>query len=200
MNQVHIIIDEIVKSQDSLNWFEIIKDIVGLLSTFMTIWVMLVGICTINRLHLKGEEAVFNFFSRLTVYLVLLKDSIGTPQKSIYYYMFTDDIRRERFLNQTPTQEDLDEFKKLSVEILDFLKDADNQFAITEEYYLRRKDLINFLVCKGKKIGETHPFTSDNIDIEDKIDETLKIIDSMISEIDRYTKKTLSRHWKKNKV
>lgn len=161
---------------------------------------MIIGIRTINRLHLKGEEAVFNFFSRLSVYLELLKDSIGTPQKSIYYYMFTDDIRRSRFMNQTPSQEELIEFKKLATEILDFLKDTDNQFAITEEYYLKRKDLIKFLVCKGKKIGETHPFTSDNVDVSNNINDTLKIIDSMIKEIDRYTEKTLVRYWKKNKV
>lgn len=161
---------------------------------------MIIGILTIKRLHIKGEEAIFNFFSRLSVYLELLKDYIGSSQKSVYYYMFADDIRTIRYMANTPTQEELIEFKKLAVEILDLLKDTDNQFAITEKYYLKRKELIKFLVCKATKIGETHPFASDNIDINVQIEDTLKIINPILEEIDWYTKKTLARHWKKIKV
>lgn len=100
MSPIHIMI---VQSQESFNWLELIKDVVEILSTLLTIWVMIIGILTIKRLHIKGEEAIFNFFSRLSVYLELLKDYIGSSQKSVYYYMFADDIRTIRYMANTPT-------------------------------------------------------------------------------------------------
>lgn len=200
MSPIHIIIDEVASSNNEFNLIELLQNSAEVLSTIIAMWVMIIGIRTVNRLHLKSEDAIFNFFSRWIIYLETLKESIGTAQKSVLYYMYVDDIRNTVFTNQTPTQDELTKFKELTSEILRFLENTDGQFSITKNYYEQEKTLVKYLVRKCKNLGETHPFASnDQSKVNDIIQDLTTIINAIIDEIDWYTKKTLKRHWKKNK-
>lgn len=200
MEPIHIIVEEMVEPLFDFNWMELIEFLVGTLSTIISIGVMIIGIRAINRLQQKGEDAVFNFLSRFSVYLELLKDMIGTSEYSVYFYKFTDDLRKKMYAEKTPSEDQRNEFIDLSKEIMDFLKESDNQFAITEDYFLNRKKLLRILINNVNNLGRVFPYNTLNTsDMEKEISNDVSIINNLLDEINNYTSITLNHYWKKIK-
>ncbi len=194
-----IIINMIDDTIENFDWFSLIKDCIEIISTIFSIWVMIVGLRAINRIHLKSEDAIFGFFSRFSVYLELLREAIGTSDRSILYYKLTEDLQRRVYAKNTPSQNELDYFKKLSKEILDFLKESDSQIAITEDYYDCRKSLISFLIKEGKNLGDNHPYGENSEQVKKDIADVQKTIEHIIKLIDDYNKDIMLSFWKHHK-
>ena len=176
-----------------------LSEIIDIISAIVTITVMIIGIRAINRVQAKTEDAAFGFYSRFLVYLELLLDAIGTRDKSVFFYQFTDDSREKTYGSQTPSSEELKQFKVLVNEILVFLMESNEQIAFSEIFYNKRKILTKFLIKKCKSLGDYHRYANnDQTQLHKEIDDKRKLINEIIIDIEYHQKTILFPLWKKN--
>jgi hypothetical protein len=187
--QLSIIIEE--------DFFSITKNIVDIISPIVTVILIWIGISKISRIQAKTEDATFNFHSRFLVHIELLLKALGTEGKSVLYYRFTKDIREASYRGNTPTSEELKQFKMLIKDILNFLKDSDGQVPFSEEFYENRNKFTKFLIECDLFLGESSLYVQDDelTHLHEEIKCYTFLVENLITEIKEQQKKLLASFW-----
>ena len=187
-------------------WFENPKQLIDFLVAVVTLYFLYKGSAMLRSMQDRAHDALFGFYSKLKVYLILLKKTAGEEgstnyEMTPYYYLaFRTEAANQAADGSASTQmalygtDKMEEFDLLMKDLHLLFKNADGQIPLNKTIMSDLDFLFeeSVLFSKYKK---QYPISRDEGLIMDKHKEFLRRIDRLIRNIDFERDRALKKYW-----
>lgn len=145
---------------------------------------------------MRRDDAIFNFYSRLHMYFVDIRNALGEPNNTVLLELYTKDCLRGANGITRPTKGKKQKFRTLMKSVICFLKRTDNQIPLSRQVFENLIELKKIFVT-FQYLGIDHPRLYDKFDnnspVKEKHAEIKKMISTVINDIQQYQKKTVDK-------
>jgi len=171
------------------NIIEITDKILGIIISLVSIFGVIVGVSMaysyISKIKEKKYEAIFNFYSRLHMYLLEIKSKLGSPDKTVLLRKYEQKCL-EKITNITiPDEKETKSFIKFVNDFITFIKDTDNQIPLSSVILKNYNDLKKYLMS-STLLGKDTPYSEykENYYVKNEHERILSKINMLIEKIE----------------
>ncbi|MCL2843841.1 MAG: hypothetical protein FWE23_00065 [Chitinivibrionia bacterium] len=172
---------------------ELLSDI----ATVISVIILAVGLKMANnyvsKLKEKRNDSIFNFYSRLVMYLLSLKKKLGSCNYTPLLKKYSNDcLEQNRDNIIIPSEDEINEFDDFVEKFINFFMDTDNQIPLSISISTNIKKLREYLV-KLTNIARiaSYPGFNGNKPVEEEYGNITKTIELLLFDIENEQLKIL---------
>lgn len=171
-----------------------IESYINIISEILTIVLLIWGCIIVKKIKDKKLDATTDFYAKLKVHLIHLKNQLGTEELTVLNYLYDDTVLKQANLSKPDSYET---FLNIVNSMLDFLKKSDNQVIPSSTFF----DNINVLIEKLSKytlMPYYKPFSDlNNQEVKKELDCLNTLIEDLINEISKEQMALFKAIWAK---